>query len=326
MKIWGILVFAICALQVNAFAADDCSTVDVRESLPADVKTFMTTPSDQGDIGWCYGYTAADIVSQAVGTPVSALHLSAYYSSQVTLLGKIGRGVVNKTTTPEGGMVGIAVKKMNELGHVCRESDIPSQGTKDVHISSRTTVHNGMAYLINRMKDVRKGKCTDLCETSFNQLVEGFFPGLPPQTMKNYLLNNRNVSIEDVVFNFLDASCRSKSIPIRRDLDYKTWGKKTHPFESINTQIDWLLNRRKLISMEYDASEITDVGGIFGAGHASTIVGRKKVGNACYYMVRNSWGTSCDYRKGIICLKEQGSYLVHENTMKDMAKKLIWID
>jgi hypothetical protein len=326
MRIWGFLVIAICALHVNVFAADECSTVDVRESLPADVKTFMTTPSDQGDIGWCYGYTAADIVSQAVGTPVSALHLSAYYSSQVTLLGKIGRGVVNKTTTPEGGMVSIAVKKMNELGHVCKESDIPSKGTKEVQITSRTTVHNGMAYLMNRMKDIRKGTCNDLCQKSFDQLVEGFFPATPPATMKKYLLANRDVSLEDVVFYFLDSSCRSKSIRLRNDLDYKTWGKKTHPFDSINDQIDWLLNRRKLISMEYDASEITDVGGIFGAGHASTIVGRKKIGNACYYMVRNSWGTSCDYRKGIICLKEQGSYLVHENTMKSMAKKLVWID
>ncbi|WP_413580382.1 hypothetical protein [Bdellovibrio sp. HCB288] len=325
MKYLSILTTFICALQVNAFASNDCSNVDVRDSLPADVKTFMSTPSDQGDIGWCYGYTAADIISQALGTPVSALHLSAYYASEVTVLGKIGRGVVNKTTTPEGGMVGVAVRKMYDLGYACKEQDVPSQGTKEVYLSSRTKVHNGMAFLINRMKDLRAGKCVDLCEKSFNQLAEGFFPGTSPDTIRKYLLNHRNVSLEDVVFFFLDNSCRYKATPIPNSLKYETWSKKTHPFESINSQIDWLLNRRKLISLEYDASEITDVGGIFGAGHASTIVGRKKIGNSCYYMVRNSWGKSCDYRKDIICLPEQGAYLVHASKMKDMAKKLIWI-
>ncbi|WP_413577023.1 hypothetical protein ACLVWU_02625 [Bdellovibrio sp. HCB290] len=326
MRYLGFLVSAICALQVNAFASSSCSNIDVRDSLPADVKTFMTTPSDQGDIGWCYGYTAADIISQALGTPVSALHLSAYYSSEVTVLGKIGRGVVNKTTTPEGGMVGVAVRKMYDLGYACKERDIPSQGTKEIWLSSTTKVHNGMAFFINRMKDIRAGKCVDLCEKSFQQLAEGFFPGTSPDVIRKYLLTHRNVSLEDVVFFFLDNSCRFKSTPIPNSLNYETWSKKTHPFESINSQINWLLNRRKLISLEYDASEITDVGGIFGAAHASTIVGRKKIGNACYYMVRNSWGTSCDYRKDIICLKDQGTYLVHESKMKDMAKKLIWIN
>src|SRR5437879_3057618 len=119
MKLRLLAASAIMVLsQSIAFAAEDCSAVDVRDTLPSDVKSFMTTPSDQGDIGWCFGWAATDLLSQAVGTPVSALHTSSYYSSQVGALGKFGRLFMGYQKVPEGGDIVSAIKDMNSLGYV----------------------------------------------------------------------------------------------------------------------------------------------------------------------------------------------------------------
>ncbi len=334
MKLHLFMATALIILSHSfAFAVEDCSAVDVRESLPADVKAFMTTPSNQGDIGWCFGWAATDLLSQAVGTPVSALHTSSYYSSQVNFLGKFGRLFISDQKIPEGGDIVSALKDMNSLGYVCREKDLPSQGLRKAWYSTTGYMLSGINRLISRMQSYRAHSCEDvICKGTLDSLLESFIPGVHPEAVKKYLLANPKVTLESTLFYFLNSSCRYNSISLKdQKINYGTAYKTVlnhnkYPDSSpIIIAINQALEANRLVGLEYDASNVTSAGGIFGAGHASTIVARKKIANQCYYLVRNSWGTSCDYLPGIICEKEQGSYWVTSKVMEKMASKITWI-
>ncbi|AZZ36772.1 hypothetical protein CIK05_08195 [Bdellovibrio sp. qaytius] len=325
MKLRPLAIFAILILtQVQSFAVEDCASVDVRDSLPADVKTFMTTPSDQGDIGWCFGWAATDLLSQAVGAPVSALHTSNYFSSRVSALGKFGRKFMGYQKVPEGGDIASALKEMKSLGYVCHEKDIPSQGTHKIALNGTAYTYGGMNRLFERLKAYRENTCNDICQVALNSLIEAFVPASSnTEDLKRYVKKYPKVPLEDVLHYFLNLSCLYDKITLN-DFSYGTATNRLN-LSRLTDSIDKVLNQNRLIGLEYDASQITAVGGIFGGGHASTIVARKKIANQCYYLVRNSWGTSCDYRPGVICEKEQGSYWVKKDVMEKMATKIVWI-
>lgn len=87
----------------------------------------------QGDIGWCYAYTAADLLSARLGRPVSAVDIAMIFNERVSA--QIHSGIENLVkgrnpfapeTRREGGFIGDAVRDVAERG-VCWETDVPSQ-------------------------------------------------------------------------------------------------------------------------------------------------------------------------------------------------------
>lgn len=322
MKLRPLFIILLVALgQSLALAGEDCQDVDVRDSLPAEVQSFIATPSSQGDLGWCFGWAATDLLSQAVGTPVSALHLSSYYSSTVTSLGKFARQLLWKQTIPEGGDMATAIDEMNDLGYVCREKDLPSQGMR-------------IGLLVSQMKSYRAGTCNGVCISSLDALIKLSIPRFSPESVKEYLLTNPQATLEDALYVFLNSSCKDNAISLENKkieygTAYVTYGNngKYAPSSkhTIIAPLDKALEQHRLVGLQYDANYIKYFGGFFGAIHDSVVVARKKIADQCYYLVKNSWGTSCDYLPGIICEKEQGSYWVKKSIMEQMSSKIIWI-
>jgi hypothetical protein len=59
-------------------------------------------------------------------------------------------------------------------------------------------------------------------------------------------------------------------------------------------------------------------------GHASLIIGRRRVGKSCQLLVRNSWGTSCNaYSNDFEC--ENGNIWVDENILKKNLMDVTYI-
>ena len=56
------------------------------------------------------------------------------------------------------------------------------------------------------------------------------------------------------------------------------------------------------------------------SNHSSLIIGRKKIKSSCYYLIRNSWGKSCDEIKSSKVICENGELLISEN---DLMKHII---
>ena len=67
------LVVLLCAFApLLSEARSTCSTIDLRASLGP--------PRDQGNTGWCYAFTAADLISQKLRTRVSAFDIATGFS------------------------------------------------------------------------------------------------------------------------------------------------------------------------------------------------------------------------------------------------------
>jgi hypothetical protein len=67
VRTWIYLTFFWAAFPSLGFA--ECEPVDLRAALGP--------PRDQGDTGWCYAQTAADLLTQALGTRISAAAIAS---------------------------------------------------------------------------------------------------------------------------------------------------------------------------------------------------------------------------------------------------------
>ena len=76
-----ILPNLIYSLAYANLTQEQCTLVDIRRDQNPQLKEFFSPPRNQGLIGWCYGFAAADLLSVEAGTPVSAAHTSAIFNN-----------------------------------------------------------------------------------------------------------------------------------------------------------------------------------------------------------------------------------------------------
>ncbi|MNT65035.1 hypothetical protein D3C72_2029840 [compost metagenome] len=80
------------------------------------------------------------------------------------------------------------------------------------------------------------------------------------------------------------------------------------------------------MGVEYDASYIDAKLGYLYRWHASSVIGREKIGEACYYRVRNTWSKGFQYNPGILWDLDEGTYLVDRATFRNMTVRILWIE
>ncbi len=104
----------------------DCSPKDLREKMPP--------IRDQDSVGWCYAFTAADLVSFKIGDEISPIDIAnSTEQNRDSFTQKIAAHFVQPSsikfrggTNPErpGGNMQEAIDAAQEKGF-CRESDLP---------------------------------------------------------------------------------------------------------------------------------------------------------------------------------------------------------
>ncbi|MGE9743964.1 hypothetical protein [Bdellovibrio bacteriovorus] len=321
-----------------------CSSRDVRENMSPELKKYFMTPSDQGNIGWCYGYAANDILSQKMGAPLSAIYTSSYYTSRITGAGRFFRSILHgDTAVAEGGFIAGALKDIKKNGYACSTRALPQNGTFNFELVPNYVSMAGTGDLVRYMEKLRNNEpCDEMCERRTDYLFDYFFGKLNVIDVKRYIINSKSSRLEDVLFKLMDSGCGSSKIAVSGSLKIRTGGDTSKsgpksndrygsepqfdPEQTLLAKLNRQLNQNKVVGFEYNAKYVTGVGGIFGGWHASSVVGRKVINNKCHYLVRNSWGTTCSYKPGIICDKETGSYWVDSKTFKRMTSKLVWVD
>lgn len=83
----------LCLYASPAFSAEDCAPVDLRGCFGA--------PRDQGETGWCFATTTADLASCAIGRRVSATDIAITYHLAPADLPGFRRDVDEALTGPE---------------------------------------------------------------------------------------------------------------------------------------------------------------------------------------------------------------------------------
>ncbi len=334
MRSAKIAFLSILTLASVSFASainmpdESCEALDVRDSMTQELKEFYMKPSEQGDIGWCFGYAASDVLTQAVGKPLSAIYVSTNYINGLTAAGKFVRSVMHGGPVPEAGFIASAINDMKDLGQACTTEGVPYNGIFQVN----SYVSRTGSFLTN-LQSLREDRCDKACQQVVDAGIKYYTSRLNVGDVKNFLMNRTDVELEKAFFALINSSCGTNKVSVPRSIEVETAVQTTlrpgmngyDETKEMLYSIDRALEKNKVVGLEYNAAHITAAGGTMGGFHASTILARKTINNKCHYLVRNSWGDKCNYRPGIICEKEQGAYWVDKKTLKKMSSKVAWI-
>lgn len=314
--------------------AEDCSRIDVRDQMNPELKAYFHTSVDQGPQGWCYAHTASDMMSQALGIPVSTTYTGSYYANKVHPVMRWARGLVYETEVPVAGFINLAIEDLQEWGMLCKASVLTSHGV--LPIQTREGKGTGKLSLFFTFLDqYRHNKCTGPCPSYIDGLIAAYLPAFQVDEVKKFLKETRDEDLASVTFRLFNEMCQKDPIIIRPNqfklkiVDKSSATSRPIPGierPSMTEALDQALAKGKVVGLEYNASYVDSNLDFMGSWHTSAIIGREQVGGACYYRIRNTWSKNFNYAPGILWGDRDGSYLVDRITFRNMAVRVLWIE
>lgn len=343
-----IFLSGLLCLGQNALAASFCPDASLLDKLtrPVDLTSEMPPIRDQDSIGWCYGFTAADLLTHYLyktkgssvvggvrganyrtkGHSVSSIGISAMYNqSKKSSYGKSLKGLssedlskLNKKVVAEGGSIHEALIVVKEKGF-CYERDLSSEDYSYVE-DYRCAVKNrcNVGEILNIIYDAPKARlgCDDL------KTINTVFNNLSLNTIKNVLVRSAK---QNALANLVNVAC-DKKFTKGFFTDHPTFESKTikigeSPKELMNS-LDAHLNRGIPVGISYYADFLTGRKGKTMA-HASSIVGKRFNKDTCEveYILRNSWGYGCGYYE-----KENPNYHKCTSEFKTAGNPKVYMD
>ncbi len=330
----SLLVFTL-ALGISRFVlASNCSTVNFIDHFQ---KTF-----NQNDIGWCYAYSAADLVSfknrsNLNGKSVSPLHLA--------LLQNLNEA---ESFNKEAGIVKAAIRlatvrfdssdRSGFFRGVCLADVDEKLASRQPHLGFKKQFYQ-LAELKKKYDDSVKIKNAAAFLDYYALLGKDNSPitYLVPSDLKQLLdsSNNRNIGI-----GYLDLFCpldsRFKSPQPEYPLSFAVGdeiniGQKVGPSlriliknsKQVLDEVHAQLDLGNVSSIQYYSDFLTNESAIRNSGvyHASTVVGREFLNGSCHIIVRNSWGGCNDsagnskYSKNITKCKDGNLWIAEEKLL-----------
>lgn len=289
-----------------------CTSIDQREKMPP--------IRDQDSIGWCYAYTAADLVSFKSNQNVSAIDIAINYNNftnqESTISGirnataslfsadNLSQGFQNAgrnlrqassnvmlNSEREGGFSGAAIEASKRKGGFCLERDLPSDSYETSKLGQTMEIISEFENVLGRSvaDNPREAQMAAniLCDMAGNSLAE-IFGALKVQDIADILVQSyRN----DLASSLRDLSCKNR---VNVSGEMKIISSKDRM-----RRIDEVLTGGGIVGFDYyiEALGLNQNASQTNGLHASTIVGRRwnEELNTCQYLVRNSWGESCTY-------------------------------
>jgi len=319
MLLFFSLILLAMGFAISVYAQKrepTCSSVDLREKLPP---TRL-----QGDIGWCYAYAAADLLSFKIGKNVSPIsmalnfnriylnHTGAFDASE---LKKHGHHIAQL----EGGEIRQALFAAEQTP-VCLQNDYSFELAK-----SKT-----MEKIAETLKEVesletqyRKSKSFALSCAQLNSL-HSIFPHIGAQELTHML--QKSAATSEPELNFVDelesANCRhpiflKKPLEIKHASTDKHWKFRSSVDDLIRV-LNQELDRNNIVGLSYyfHLDDLKNSSRDDKYGHASVIVGRRQAATGCEYLVRNSMSTCEDYDAKIAKNCDHNNVWVPENILR----------
>lgn len=330
---WFSLILLSFSSSLNA---GECHTVNLSHRFP---KTF-----DQRDIGWCYAYSASDLLSYKFrenlkGQSLSPLHIALLYN-------KNEAAKFNK----EGGKVKGAVS-LASLPFRADDSTGFYRGiclsTVDQKISSFQP-HRGVKQQFYQLEQLKKKYDEAVLSGDSSSFEEAYLPiakdGSPfgkLQVQERIQLFSRS-DFRSIGLNYLNSVCFDDHrfsapeivYPVSIDLgDEISRVQKKGP--AITTRIknssqlldfvDEQLDKDNVSSIQYFAGFLKNTSEAkSGDYHSSVAVGREKINGSCHYIIRNSWGGCEDkagksqYSKNVSQCKDGYIWISQEKLLKNL--------
>ena len=310
---------------------------------------LFSTPRNQGNVGWCYAFTAADMLSIEIGTPVSPMHMAALYNKQeyndpsiISFLNRKATGLMREDEGElyEGGHIHDALEYSIENGRICTEAQMPFERPSRLKSGRLSPINSGMMITwLNDIRDDIENKVMSFEEACSK--LEGMFINpvmnlssfinetITAETAAHILLSqNLNNSFEE----FIEETCGDSQAPIESSLSvHSHWNITISGRRTFLQKLNDLLNRGKPIGLEYREGHVLEHGNFnLAANHASVLLARRwnNEKQVCEFKIRDSKGrNSCDiYKEGIDCNDREGTFWISDEELVQMTQKFTWID
>ena len=284
----AICISLISAMCAHADGAQDCAPIDLRSDALGEAR-------DQGTIGWCYAYAAADLLTAKLGKKISAVDVAeSYNDTQLKQRLKHGvRRMEGRLTAEnfliESGLVDKALKRSLHKG-LCIEEQFHS---KEAAINY---TYRNMIALIDSFNSKERsfilGSESISCQDQLSY-VQTIFPNVTAEDLRESILNPKRHSVFQ---RLAEKACKERIFPEKKitvNNHYYQAGENVQKFSAIDHQ----LNQGNLVAVSYDFNILLnkDAHSDITKGHTSTIVGRRPnpTDGKCEYLIRNSLGPLC---------------------------------
>lgn len=315
--LFGLSIFLTMTLSAAAFGADErhCTSVDMREALGPN--------RDQGNMGWCYANTTADLLSYRFRDELRGERVSSGYIALAF------NHTYFQQPNSEGGNVWLAAYMAQREG-VCLE-DVEEKILSSGPRFKLKQKLSGLLYLKQHF-DETDGQSLDGDLAKYYGKYDSALLTMPRGDLRRLF---KFSSRHNVAKKFADYMCR---------------GQKVFPDKVTNTYVDsrWLYlgSTRPLLLQIHHQLDLANIIGINyyadffdydnapktpEGRHASSIVGRRwnKEKKTCELLIRNSWGDRCTGYKAA-SLKEpgvcdKGNIWVSEKVLGKYLTSIVWL-
>ncbi len=292
----------------------DCSNIDLRFSAPTEVREFFQKPRDMGDIGWCYAYASADLISWKINQPISGLALAISYVDSLNSLEQLvrrGVGHFNHSSEYiyEGGFATQALKLAKRQG-VCPLTAVEDHGPAFTVFASK----------INSFIQKRDSQQIQNLIRSASE----YFKSLDSTSITQILLDESLKTSAEILIRLNQKSCEEKLIPLISDFEffYSDAG-----FENLIDKIDSIITgaHARPVAVLLNDRHIGRGGSGF---HYMTVIGRRfdNRSRQCLYVMRDNKGPECRnyYFKNVRC--EEGHVLLSERELFDISSHIVYLN
>lgn len=297
-------------LEASQARKNSCTSVDNRRPPLGNIVR------SQDSIGWCYAYTAADLMSHKLGVTISAFDVANSYNNgnwRAWIQDKILR---RKESEQQGGLIDDAIKEATKKG-LCPEEDLRSSdfkfqeyatfldelsgiesayaALKSDRFQDNPSIATGLIGSISGIISEQPSNIEDL-NVSCSNLQNGWTDIFSNLDLNDFTDVIAHAGDRDMLNQLIRRNCRGKRLNGEFDIKSKGVGILTrakHLVEDIDDQ----LNSENIVGISYYASLLENPYGSKSGGHASSVVARRfnESSGSCEYLIRNSWGDGCNY-------------------------------
>lgn len=313
MKAQSILFLMGLLFSLNsALAASEaeCTSVDLR----AQVGPIR----NQGNIGWCFANAGADLMGyefskELGGKQVSAIHVAMSFNT-----------TLYRNAFDEGGSAfGALHTYLLTEDRVCLQTVEDELMNRGLQIPIKSKLEAISQLKKSYDLQTQNPKAWDQFYQQWSNLKK--HNSLIFSMGDTKLMNLLETSSEhQLPMRIADTLCAKQSVPVKvksRIEMLSPWMPLTNQNDLVD-KIDQQLTRKNILGLAYYASFMTTPDGAIysDSKHMSVLVGRKwnQESRQCEYLIRNSWGESCNsYTNPILKGKcEKGNVWMPEDALK----------
>lgn len=321
LKNLSLVVLSLSLIAPLAMAGD-CS--------PKDMSAELGAVRSQGNIGWCYANTAADLISYKFrnkwnGVQASAIFIALGYNY------KMNSSEAGSYIFTEGGDIRAAINYAAEFAYSCpRQLDNAFVlGGFNLQIKQKLHIAEKLKSLFDKRLNSSESWKEYRDYIYDLQQKQSIISRISDEALENALRLDINLAVVEIAKEVCKPFKDQMTMSIKKEDIGRYFDSDTDYYDDVlkirvNHKpdlielIDRQISKENVVGVDYQikliSKDLKDKD-----NHASVIVGREMRAGQCYYKIRNSWGPDCEIED------EAGKTIPRYNKNVECVAGHVWV-